>query len=433
MDVKEKMQKALLNARAICDTAEEAKRDFTPEERDQVEGYLKEAKDLKEKLQQAEGDAKLREAVLALGGMDLTQTGQPGQKTPAGQPAAKGTLGERFVNAPAFKAWMEGMGGRLPDSSGMGNSPPVQVKELLKLITSRRKDLITGSSDTSAGAFIETDYTGIYEPLGRFPLSVLDLVQRRTTGSDLVQFVRQTIQVTQATPVAEANVTEYSGATGEVSGEKPEGAVAYTPVTEPVKTIAVWIPATRQALSDVGQLRGLIDQELRADSHEELEDQLVNGDGVGSNFTGVLNTAGILTQAFDTDLLTTVRRARTHLFVTGRSRPTAMVLHPNDAERFDLLTDDTGRFYFGGPIAGDTQRIWRVPVVESVTVSEGTGLMGDWRKAVLWDRESANILVTDSHADFFIRNLIAILCELRAAFGVIRPSGFCVIDLEAGS
>ena len=37
--------------------------------------------------------------------------------------------------------------------------------------------------------------------------------------------------------------------------------------------------------------------------------------------------------------------------------------------------------------------------------------------------------MTDSHDDWFIRNLIAILAELRAAFGLIRPSAFCQVLL----
>jgi HK97 family phage major capsid protein len=108
-------------------------------------------------------------------------------------------------------------------------------------------------------------------------------------------------------------------------------------------------------------------------------------------------------------------------------------MHPNDAERLDLLKDSSGRYYFGGPINGDTSRVWRVPVVESETQVEGSGIMGDWRKAVVWDREQASIQVSDSHADFFIRNMVAILAELRAAFGVIRPSAFIEVELESGS
>jgi HK97 family phage major capsid protein len=98
-----------------------------------------------------------------------------------------------------------------------------------------------------------------------------------------------------------------------------------------------------------------------------------------------------------------------------------------------LLTDEDGRFYFGGPRIGEQWPVWRVPVVESESLTEGEALMGDFRKAVLWDREQATIQVSDSHEDFFTRNMVAILAEMRAAFGVIRPSAFIVVPMESGS
>jgi len=427
-ELREKMQAALMGARTICDEVDKAGREFSAEERQKVNGYLEEAKKAKDALKALEDDDALRKTVMDLGaGIEATQGAGPGQQAGKGK-----TIGEQFVESEAFKAWFKQVApqGNLPEGKGRGiTSPPVQFRSLFG-----RKTLITGDSDTSAGAFVQTDYSGIYEPLGRRPLVLRDLLAKRTTTSDLVQFVRQTAQVTQATPVAEANVTDYAGASGEVSGEKPEGAMAFEQVTTAVKTIAVWVPATKRALSDASQLRGIIDQELMEALDEELEDQLLSGDGDGENFTGILETSGVLSQAWDTDLLTTIRKARTTLAVTGKTRrPTAMLCHPNDAETLDLLKDDQGRFYFGGPSEGGVQQAWRVPVVECEGITEGTGLMGDYGKAVLWDRERAGIYVSDSHSDFFIRNMIAILGEMRAAFGVIRPSAFITVELTSGS
>jgi HK97 family phage major capsid protein len=428
VNLKEKMNGLLQQARDLAAKAEAEERDFSAEERQMVANLLEEAGKIKGQLREAEEDAAMRKQIDSLSA-EFEQRG--GEDTPAaGKAADRGTLGERFVESPVFKGWLAQVApaGRIPDGVRGLVSPPVEFKSLLQ-----RKALVTGESDTSAGAFVQTDYTGIYEPLGRYPLNILSLLNRRQTMSDLVEFVRQTTQVQQAAPVPEANVTDYSGGTGEVSGTKPEGSLAFEKVQEAVKTIAVWIPATKRALSDASQIRGIIDQELQDDLAEELEDQIINGNGAGENYTGILNTAGILTQAFATDLLTTIRRARTALAVTGRSFPTALVLHPNDMETIDLLTDDMGRYYYGGPAEGGVARVWRVPVVESQSITEGTGLMGDFRKAVLWDREAASIQVSDSHSDFFIRNMVAILAEMRAAFGVIRPSAFCEIDLAGGS
>lgn len=427
---KQKMQAALLEADAICKKAEAESRDFTAEERAQVQKFIDQASELKQEVQKAEGDERLRRAVLELG-VDIELVDQKDRNVPAVRGGAGRTIGEQFVNANNFKAWMgQFPAGGIPSGARGIHSPPVEVSSKALL---GRKELITGESDTSAGAFVQTDYTGIYEEIGRYPLMLRDMITVRSTGSDLVHFVRQTRQVTQAATVPEANVTEYSGATGEESGEKPEGTVRYTPVTEPVKTIAVWVPATNRALSDVGQLRGLIDSELRADVNEELEDQMLNGDGVGENFTGILNTAGILVQLWDTDALTTIRRAKTALRTLGRARPTGMIVHPNDAASLDLLQDNNGQYYFGGPGAGGVQQVWRVPLIEHDLMEEALGIMGDFRKAVLWDREQATINISDSHADFFIRNMVAIRCELRAAFAVTRPSSFIEGPFESGS
>jgi len=419
-ELRERKRVALKTARDICAVAEGEDRGLSAEEREKVKGYAEEAASYDAKIKEAQADDDLKRQILDMGfGMDLDEPKADGQSAkPKG-----GTLGERFVNSDEWKGWIERFpGGRVPEGAKGLMSPPVEFK-----------DLLTGSDDESAGAFVQTDYTGIYEPLGRYPLSVLGLVQRRSTTSDLVEFVRQTTQVQEAAPTAESNVTTYSGASGEVEGAKPEGATAFEKVTEAVKTIAVWLPATKRALSDAAQIRGLIDQELRDDLAEELEDQLLNGNGTGENFTGIMNTSGVLTEAWDTDILTTARKAITTLEVTGLAQPTAWVVHPSDWETIDLLQDSNGQYYWGGPLGQGRKTLWGIPVVTSHAMDEGEALLGDWRKAILWDRERATIQVSDSHEDFFIRNMVAILAEMRAAFGVIRPSGFIVVALESGS
>lgn len=331
------------------------------------------------------------------------------------QPEVKGTLGEQFTDDPEFKEWFSRVApnGNMPKKMALGASPAVQFKTLL-----------TGLSSTSAGAFVVNDRLNTVDA-GTFmrPLTIRDLITTGTTGSDTIEYVRQGTHTNNAATVAEA--TAASGSTG----VKPESAMALSIVTETVKTIAHWIPATRRALSDAGQLRTLIDNFLRYGLEEELEDQVINGDGVGENFTGIFNTSNTSTQAYDTSLLKTTRAARTKVRTLGRATPTAYLMHPNDWQAMDLLQDGENRYYFGGPMVMGTPRLWGLPVIESEAVTEGTALVADFRLAVLWDREQAQILTSDSHADFFIRNLIAILAESRAAFGVLRPAAFVEIDL----
>jgi len=425
---KERMLSLLQQAQAIVDQAKAEERSLTDEEHAQAMKLMGQAMELRDEIKTDERDTELKAALGELLG-DLQQA-EPQPQPQPGQ--VKGTLGERFLADPAYQAWRKQVAPSGQFTSGrLGMSPAVMVKSFGiwdRLLG--RKELITGLDSASAGAFVVSDRTGIYEMIGRFPTVLRNLISIRQTGSDVVEYVRQTAQVTQAAPTPEANVKEVTGATGEISGEKPQGAMSFERVSETVKCIAVYVGATKRALADAAQIRGIIDQELREDLIDCLEDQLFNGNGVGENFTGLANQAGTLVQVFNTDILTTTRQALTTLLVTGRQIPTAWTFSPTDWETVDLLKDSTGRFYWGGPLSQGPPRMWGVPVVQSFHQTAGSAWLANWRKAVLWDREQATITATDSHDDWFIRNMVAILAEMRAAFGLIRPSAFVNVELS---
>jgi HK97 family phage major capsid protein len=280
---------------------------------------------------------------------------------------------------------------------------------------------LVAAADVSGSEFYGMPAGGF---VGR-ELTIRDLLSTGTTNQNAIEYVIEGTWVNNAAIVADAT------ASGDGSGAKPESDIAFTAASTTVKTIAHWVPVTRSTLADQGQIRMYIDQFLRYGVEEELEDQILNGSGAGNNFTGILNTSGTQTQAYDTSLLITTRRARTKVRLAGRATPTAYVLHPNDWEDLDLTMDGENRFYFGGPSVIGQPRLWGLPVVESEGMTEGVAVVADWRRAVLLDREQLQIFMSDSHSDFFVRNLVALLGEIRAAFFVIRPSAFVEIDLTA--
>ncbi len=419
-DLIEKLKAVLLKARDVAAKAEEAGRDFTADERQQINGWLTEAKALREKIKQAEGDAELLKSIADLG-VDLPAGGASTGPVVTGSAGKGKSIGEQFLSAPEYKGWLKEIApdGRIPDSMKGLRSPTIGYK-----------DLITGASDTSAGALVYSDQTSIIVPYGRRPLTLMDIITVGTTDSDTVEYVRVTAETNNAAPVAEAT------SAGGSSGVKPESAMTLERVTEPVKTLAHWIPATKRALSDAGQLRTLIDNFLRNGLMEEFEDQAITGSGVGENFTGLDTVSGTQDQAWDTNILVTTRKARTKVRTVGRATPTAYLLHPTDWETIQLTRDDsggagTGGFLFGGPAGLQAPTLWGLPVVECEAVPQGWGWVGDFRQMVYWSREQGSIQVSDSHSDFFIRNLVAILAEQRAAFGILKPSAFVEMDLTA--
>lgn len=347
------------------------------------------------------------------------------------------TFGELFTESEAYTEFVGryAKNGVIPNAvKGVQSNPFSGGVDL--------KTLITGSSATSAGAAVRNDlYAPVTDLIGERELTVRDLVTKGSTTSDTVEFVRVTSKTNNAAPTAEAanadpgvstaNTTTGAITTAPASGVKPESAMDLEIVSTTVKTIAHWIPITKRAAADASQVRTLVDNFLRYGLNEELEDQILSGSGAGENFTGILNTAGVSTVgSAGTDIDAIVDAIRT-VRVTGRRRPTALVIHPNDWYSAGFLTakDTQGKYLVGDPRASVEQlnTLWGLNVVVSEGITENTALVGDFRQSVLWEREGVSLMVSDQHADFFTRNLLAILAEMRAAFGTLDPQAYCTV------
>lgn len=431
-ELSERLKAVLIDIRTLADTADAEGRDFNDAERADVTAKYAEAEKLKKDLGTAKSDAKVRQAVRDLGdGIDFEPDNDKHRCRPDGLivPDGRKSLGQLYTESAEYRTLLDSVPGGQFSKQHRVQSRPTGFTHLVP--PSRgSKALVTGASETSAGSLVVNDYLGLQVGADIFqrPLMLRDLITPGRTTSDTVEYVRVTGFTNAAAPVPEATTTS--------NGTKPESALTTAKVTTPVKTVAHWIPVTKRALSDAAQIRTLIDSFLEYGLEEELEDQIVSGDGLGENFEGLTTVSGTQSQAWDSNLFTTTRKAKTKVRTVGRSVPTAYLLNPTDVESMDLLQDNEARYYRGGPMgtvggAFGTAPLWDLPVIESEAVPAGTGWVGDFRKAILWDREQSAITMSDSHANFFIQNLVAILAEMRAAFGVIQPSAFVEIDLTA--
>ena len=437
MTKREQLEKLVHDMNALADNCD-AKGAFDAEDQSRMAKMASDAKSLKDQIKaEAEAKGSLSDAKEFLASLGANpQSDEPTKIAGKGgspAPAQYTTLGEAFVKSDAYKDFINRYavsGGLIPSSVKGIQSQPMQMPGF--------KALITGASATSAGAATQNDRFGaITDLIGEREFTVRDLCTQGTTNSDTVEYVRVTAKTNNAAPVAEATTSALPAAPtpagGEVAagGYKPESSMALEVVSTTVKTIAHWMAITKRAASDAGQVRTLVDNFLRYGLMEEEEDQILNGAGTGENLTGILQTSGILTVgSAGTDLDAVVDAIRT-VRVTGRRRPTGMVVHPNDwySTGFLLAKDSAGNYLIGDPAAGIDQvaNLWGLRVVVTEAMTENTILVGDFRQAVIWDREQAAISVSDSHADFFIRNLLAVLAEERLAFGVLDPQAFCTV------
>lgn len=444
----EEMKAHLAKAEEIAGRAEaDGDRDFTDTERAEVQDHLGKAKVAKDQLKELKADAEVKAAIRDLGdGIGLDESGESSEervKSAARSglhvPEKGKSLGQLFTDGQQYKDLMTGA-----PNGVFGKDQRVQSRPM------GFKNLITGAGQDSAGAIVRPQDLGVVGGVDLFmrPLRLRQLVTSGQTTSDSIEYARVAGWNRAARPVPEATTsdpigsgTEGSEVTAAQAGLKPQAGFTTERRRTAVKTIAVWMAATKRSLSDAAQVRTLIDNFLEADLEMELEDQMVSGDDEGENFEGLEHVSGTLAQESVADpsgkpagmgKLLALRRAKTKVRMMGRSIANGIVIHPADLEAVEEVSDNDGRFYGAGPFGqvGNTPLIWGLPAIECEAAVEGHPWVGDFSKAVLWDREQASIAVSDSHLDFFTRNLVAVLAEMRAAFGVVQPSAFCRVDLS---
>ncbi len=298
---------------------------------------------------------------------------------------------------------------------------------------------LIGSGTTPGSMLLPQVMPTIYRADQRRPV-VRDVLINARTNSDTIRVMQESGFTNNAAEVAEAVAVNGAGLTG---GVKPESAMTFTEVDFPVQTIAHWVPITRQLLQDLPAMESYINERLITGLLRREGGQLLNGNGTAPNLRGILQTSGI--QVLDAAAFTAapvedagtpnenlnrIRRAIRLIEDVG-AVASFIIVNPADAEVFDTMTDANRQYMAGGPFGGVVRTYWGRTVVEESNIAAGTALVGDGQMAGVFDRMEAQIFTTDSHSDFFIRNLLVLLAEERLALAVFRPAAFAKVELAA--
>jgi HK97 family phage major capsid protein len=263
------------------------------------------------------------------------------------------------------------------------------------------------------------------------PGRVRDLFPAERTTANLLYGIRETGFTNNAAVVPERRaadgVSAPVGDATDVYGIKPKSDLTIVPVTYPLATIAHIMYVHKQTLADEPRMRGLIDRDM-TDGVKMVEDaQILWGDGVGDNLTGIMNTPGIQTYTGDAaDPRTAqLRRAMTRA-ILAYFVPTGIVMHPLDWEDLELERDLNGAYRLAVNVAvGGEQRVWRMRIIDTPAMTEGRYLLGAFGTgAKLYDREQVNIQVSTENRDMFERNAVTLRAEERLGLVVDRPESF---------
>jgi HK97 family phage major capsid protein len=409
--------KKLADATALTDAAEKAARSLTPEERRTVESLLEDVTGLKARIQDIDDNQKIAESIERMRG----PVNEPVQQAPEG---AK-DLGDAFVKSEAYTALKAGF--KTGQMGGNWTSGPVELPDF------GSKATVT----TTASPVIQPDTREGFRQAAAVALrrlTIADLLAQGTTDSGTVRYLQETTNVNAAAATDEGAL-------------KPESTITFTQIDEPVRKIATFLPVSDEMLEDVAQIQSYLNNRLRLFVQHAEEANLLNGNGTAPNLRGILNRSGIQTAtraalgtaSGETAAASTIGNALymaiTNIRNNAQVEPDGIVMHPTNWARFRLSKDTAGQYFGGGPmigaygqtnLAGETA--WGLPVAITSAIAENTALVGAFgTMAQVFYRGGLTVEASNSHSDFFQRNLTAIRAERRLALAVYRPQAFHII------
>ncbi|HEY5387907.1 MAG TPA: phage major capsid protein [Thermoleophilia bacterium] len=351
---------------------------------------------------------------------------------PAGE-APSASIGEAFTTSDVFR----NVSARIPATAGSKlaigttESVPVATRDQARAILRGRNP--QGAIFSTPPDVVEPDARPGIRPLPLLPpLTVLDLITMATTDSTQVKWVRENVFTNAAAEVDESTAGD------EIT--KPEAALTLEPVTFDVTTIAHWMPASKQSLRDVAGVKSLIDAKLEWGLRRRLAKQVINGDGIGPNLLGICNTPGIghvdRPLVFGAEaFIESIYDGVVTIGDAYGETPNVCFVSRADYKVLRFARDDsgfeagTGGFIFGTPRGGiNPIEVENCLVLPNFDLPDGTSMMGIWREFAVWMHEGITIGMSDSHADFYIKNLVAILAEFSAAAGAMETVAFCEIS-----
>lgn len=255
-------------------------------------------------------------------------------------------------------------------------------------------------------------------------LTIESLLNSTTTTSNAIEFTKENTFTNNAAEVAEG-------------GSKPESALTWTLVNMPISTVAHWIKISRQLAMDNTALAAYVNNRMRYGIQRKVETQLVVGDGVAPNISGIFDTGNFTAHGFaDADLgstlkkLVLIRKMIAASWAAGYPAE-AILLNPADFAtiEIELLTTAAGQVRVAVDQAG-VMRLWGVPVIQSVGVTADTVAVGAFSQAyTVYNREGVVVELSESDSDNFTKNLITIRAERRLALATEVPGAIRAGDL----
>lgn len=257
---------------------------------------------------------------------------------------------------------------------------------------------------------VEDREAGLNAVARRMPF-IAQLISTGTTSSQVVSWVEQ------------QNID--GGAAGTTEGTaKNQLDFDLVVVNESIKKRTVYIKISDEMIDDIPFMTSEINRELIRDLSLDVDDQILNGDGLGNNLNGILTqatafVAGTFATSIDEANNWDVLKVAMNQIVIADHQPTVIVMHPSDVTEMNLTKASDGQYILPPFQSAEGLQVSGVRIVENTGIAADTFLVMDGSKAGLFVRESMSIEV-GFDADDFTKNLRTVRAEWR---GLLRIKG----------
>jgi len=257
---------------------------------------------------------------------------------------------------------------------------------------------------------------GLYGSPLTAPIALLDVLPTLKATSNTFEYTQLHSSFTQA-----AAVQVYE------SDAKAEQSVPTTLASAPISTIAAWIRASLQVLSDAPQLEQQLSTLLTYGCMKKLEALIVAGAGGAGTISGLWTSGTALTTTgAQADRISSAIAQ----LQAGGWNPSLIVLHPTDWHeiRSERGTSNDG-YVASGWNMPPTPSMWNLPVVQSAALTANNALVLDTSQVAVLDREAPQVQASRDDATNFTSNQVTLLAELRAGLAIFSPAAVGKVTL----
>jgi HK97 family phage major capsid protein len=329
------------------------------------------------------------------------------------------------------------VGNRLDVASGPAQSKNIgeQFEEAAKsLIQAYNTNRTMGAKEInfSDGAEIKTTVTTAagFAPFVNRSGVVMDTVQIQPALMDFLPVIP--VSQTAYKWMKETTFTNNAGTKSEGSAYD-EAALAWTEQTVAMERVGVHIPVTQEQLEDEAGVMELIQRRLAFMVRSKAGNQVINGDGTSPNWEGILNLAGIQTEAkganpvFDAVMNAIVKVDTDAATTNGGAAANLVVMNLADYADLVLARTADGVYIYGNPADAPVQRLWGRQVITDQNLAAGTAIVLDTNFFSVAMRRNVTLSMTDSHGTDFIGNVLRFKADMRGNLISFRDAAACQV------